>query len=131
MTLSERSNASKPLLATSPERLPVVPPLPTCSVPAPMMVPPPYVLALFSTSVPASVFVNAPAPPIAPFIVSVWPASTSIVPPLAVSVVPRAVVNVPVASSVPPSKLSPPVAAPRLPSLATLNMPPLMAVPPL
>src|SRR4029079_4272951 len=45
--------------------VPVVPPLPICSVPALTVVAPLYVLAPVSVSVPAPSFVNAPVPLIA------------------------------------------------------------------
>ena len=77
-----------------------------------------------------SALVSAPAPPIAPVMVNVVVGATSKVPPFAFSVVARLVVKLAVVASVPPSKLSPLVAAPRLSSAATCTVPPLIAVPP-
>ncbi|KGD58790.1 hypothetical protein DP49_5681 [Burkholderia pseudomallei] len=75
--------------------------------------------------------VRLPGPLIRPFIVSVVPPSTSRVPPPAFSVVARPDVNDAVVSSMPPSRLSGPAAAPRLASLDTCTLPALIAVPPL
>ena len=68
-----------------------------------------------STSVPSPRLVRPPLPPIAPFRVSVAPASAlNVAPPASVTV--RPPVTFAVACSVLLSRTSPPVAAPRLPS---------------
>ena len=65
--LPVRLNRSVPLFTTLPEPSePVAPPLPTCSVPAEIVVPPEYVLAPAMVKVPAPDFVRAPVPEIAP-----------------------------------------------------------------
>jgi hypothetical protein len=68
-------------------------------------------------------------PPTAPVSVSVVAASVENVPaPSSVTV--RSEVKLAVVPSVPPAKLSPPEAAPRLPSDDTCSVPPAIAVPP-
>ena len=64
--VSERSKTSAPSLATSPESEPEVPPSPTLSVPYPIVVPPEKLLLPVRVSVPAPIFVTAPAPEMAP-----------------------------------------------------------------
>ena len=51
---------------TLPAIEPAVPPAPTASVPAEIVVPPEYVLLPLSVSVPAPDFVTDPVPPIEP-----------------------------------------------------------------
>src|SRR4029079_6272838 len=64
--LSNRLNASVALLAMLPDREPVVPPLPTCSVPPLIVVPPVCVAVPGSVSVPLNSFSSAPPPLIEP-----------------------------------------------------------------
>src|SRR5260221_3438080 len=112
--------------------LPAVPPLPTWSVPALIVVPPLYVFVPVSVSVPRPSLVNEPTPLITPLKVEVVPASARNVPAPALSVTALLDVIPPPAASasrVPPLKLSGPV--PRLTSLVTAVMPPLRFVPPL
>jgi hypothetical protein len=86
---------------------------------------------LVNVSVPVPVFARAPEPPITPLIVSVVLALTSNVPPPVSSAVARAEAKVAVVFSVPPLKLSGPVAAPRLSSAETCSVPALIVGPPL
>ena len=61
---SLRLMAKVPALVTSAAAIePVVPPLPNCSVPAEIVVPPPKVLAPVRMSVPAVALVRLPAEP--------------------------------------------------------------------
>ena len=57
-----RSNVNLPLSATLPMMLPVVPPLPICSVPILIVVPPMYVLFPVRINVPLPACTKAPAP---------------------------------------------------------------------
>lgn len=80
--LSERAKARVPLVTTSPERLPVVPPLPTCRVPAEIVVPPVWLAAPVSVRVPAPIFSSGRLPPasvIAPLWVALPLATSSLV----------------------------------------------------
>ncbi len=62
-----RSNTSAALLVTAPvPSVPAVPPAPTCSVPALIVVVPLYVLLRLSVCVPVPVFVSPPVPLITP-----------------------------------------------------------------
>ena len=79
---------------------------------------------------PLSVLLSPPAPPTAPFKAKVVPELTLNVPPTA-SVVVRLLVTSAVVCSVPPAKAMPPLALPRLPSLAIDSVPALMVVPPM
>jgi hypothetical protein len=86
-------------------------------------------LAPDSVSVPAPVLVRPPAPEMVPASVALLPL-VSKVPPPALSVTARLVVNPERYRSVPPPKARPPEAAPRFASAATASAPPLMVVPP-
>ena len=66
MKVSERLTAKLALLITLPKIEPLVPPLPSCKVPAVMVVGPLYVLLPVSTQVPAPIFVSPPVPEIVP-----------------------------------------------------------------
>ncbi|MNI58030.1 hypothetical protein D3C73_1131250 [compost metagenome] len=130
--LSLRLNASVALLVTLPvPNDPNAPPLPTCSTPALIVVPPVQVFAPLSIKLPVFIFVRRPAPETTPFSVSVVLSVTSTVPaPLRSTVRPE--LNVPVVVSRPPLNRSPPDVAPKLRSLATIaRLPVQNAVPPL
>ena len=119
-----------------PYPLPPDPPgLPSTSVPSDTTVSPVKVLALLpaSTRVPGPALVSPPVP------ASVWDrvkvltaASMSNPPPPAPQVTARGVEvkAVPVTWGVPPANVSPPLAAPRLPSPPTLRVPAARVVPP-
>ncbi|CUJ85725.1 Uncharacterised protein [Achromobacter sp. 2789STDY5608615] len=132
---SLRLKASEPLLvmAAAPGRLPDAPPLPSCSVPAAMVVAPAQLLALLvSTTVPAPSLVSAPAPVMACVTVPVTPALALSVPLLAVTLTLRlpARLKLLVNASAPPSSVTPPVLAPSAPSALIATVPPCMRVPP-
>ena len=75
---------------------------------------------------PAPVLVRPPLPPMSPLRPAKGPAPTSIVPPPALSVMVRPVVNAVSNRNVPPLKLSPPDASPRLASCDTARVPALI-----
>jgi len=79
-------------------------------------------------SVPLPALVRLPLPPIGPANVAVKPLVSNV--PLPVSVTVRAELKPASHCNVPPPKLSPPLAAPRLLSFDTASVPPLIAVPP-
>src|SRR5262249_18918781 len=116
-------NAS-PLLA-APKLASVV----TASVPALIAVPPVYVLTPLSVNVPAPLLVTPPMPPIVPPSVALLPL-VSKAPPPALSVAPRFEVKPARNWSVPPPKVSPLEAAPKLASVVTASRPALIVVPP-
>src|SRR3546814_2279122 len=70
----DRLNAKVALLATSPDMPPVVPPLPSWSVPAVIVVPPVWLLSPVRVSVSAPALARVPAPDISPETVRVVPA---------------------------------------------------------
>ena len=103
----------------------------TVSVPPFTAVVPVRVLAAPSVSTPAPSFVSAFAFATSPVLsVSVVAGSTSTVPPAAPSVSARAEVKVPVARSLPPSRVMPFAAPPRLPSAETVSLPAVTVTPP-
>ncbi|MNE57697.1 hypothetical protein D3C80_1526800 [compost metagenome] len=112
----------------SPLMLPVVPPLPTCSTPPSMVVPPAWDASPVRMSVPESFLISRPTPWIGPASVRFVPVLLNAPSPW--STTSRPMVMVVVVLSVPPLKLSPPAAEPRLVSLKICNTPPLIAVPP-
>ena len=79
---------------------------------------------------PLPILPRLPAPLTPPLRLSVKPGSLLKVPPPAPSVTVRLVATFALAHSVPPPRLRPPAALPRLPSLVTITEPPLMVVPP-
>ncbi len=84
---------------------------------------------------PASVFVSPPAPPMVPLRIAVVAGFTSMLPPPAPSVMPRAEVSVEMVASVPDvvvsPKVRPPVRAPSSPlSLMVTVLPSITLVPP-
>ncbi len=140
------SNTSEALSMMLPCRLCVLP----CSVPPLTSVPPPYVLAPVSTTVPGPLTVSAfgPAPPLTtPLTVSVAPESVAKVPLLFNATCPLTVPMPVVVSSVPPFNVTafasvfctssaaplPTVTTemPAVPFPARANVPPLIVVPPL
>ena len=110
--------------------LPVVPPVPSCSVPAEIVVPPEWPLSACSVSVPAPPLVRVSLPPMALVTPRLTPAAALMPPPPAPSVMARAVSKLAVAVSVPPASDSAPAATPRFSSRETCSVPPLTAVPP-
>ena len=129
---SERLKTSAALSTMSPVSEPVVPPSPTCKVPAKIVVPPAKVSAPVSVSVPTPDLVSAP--PVRFWLtVKLFAASAiSNPPPPAPQVMVRAVALnvVPVTCKAPPLKVRPPAASPRSASDDTLIAPPAKVVPP-
>src|SRR6266511_495048 len=64
--VSERLTAKVPLFVTLPTIDPLAPPLPSCRLPAVIVVPPEYVLAPESVSAPLPILVRPPLPEIVP-----------------------------------------------------------------
>ena len=120
------ANSTVPALAMVPRIEPVLP----TRVPAATCVPPVYVFAPVSVSVPAPDFISAPAPEIAPEAVSVVPADGAKPPVVADSATVRAVANEALVASVPPDSDSPPDDAPSAASDAIESVPAPMVVPP-
>ncbi len=115
VTSSERLKTRAPSLATSPVMAPVLPPLPICSVPAEMVVPPPWLLAPVSVSVPVPAWVRVPWPDTSPVKVrssdrlKTSAASTLTLPARLPDVPPSPTCSVPPEMLVPPSWVSSPV----------------------
>src|SRR6266508_3618091 len=66
VNVSERLTAKVPLFVTLPTIDPLAPPLPSCRLPAVIVVPPEYVLAPESVSAPLPILVRPPLPEIVP-----------------------------------------------------------------
>ncbi|MNN83821.1 hypothetical protein D3C81_2009100 [compost metagenome] len=82
-------------------------------------------------NVPSSFLVSRPLPPTTPAIVNAVPAAVLMVPFPTLRVTVRDVPKLLEVASVPPSKLRAPTDAPRLVSLDSCSVPPLIWVPPL
>ncbi|MNI20311.1 hypothetical protein D3C73_737860 [compost metagenome] len=94
-----------------------------------MVVPPSCSASPVRISVPAPSLVRAPAPAIGPASSNVVPLSVSTVPAPA-RVTFRAEAMLDVVLSVPPSRVNPPAASPRLASFEMRTVPPSISVPP-
>ncbi len=125
-----------PLLTILPCTVPSAAPSPSCSVlPAPMAVPPVYVLAPTITKVPGPATVSLPEPVTGWVISKVTVVSVFTVPPPAPSTMARPEVRLAATSSVPDVVASPsvrpPAGSPSSPSTSMMTvLPPLTTVPP-
>ncbi len=110
---------------TAPPRLPC-----TASVPPAIdVLPPKPLLPAVTSRVPAPALVNDPVPEKRPSYVNMLSVAVAIVPAPA-TIMSRALVIAALVSSTPPSSVTAPSAAPRLPSLAMRSVPPTIRVPP-